>query len=129
MRFTATSTTGKPSGPACRYSFTPASTEPMNCFGTAPPTIELVNANPAPGGLRPDLQHHVAILAVTAGLLLVAAALGDRLADGLTVADGWLVACDLDLGAVLQPLQGDAQVHLARLRAGWSLPWPGYVRP
>ncbi len=62
---------------------------------------------------RLDLQHHVAELAVAAGLLLVPAALRDRLADGLAVADGRRPGRHRHLIAVRQPLGGDAQVHLA----------------
>ena len=62
---------------------------------------------------RLDFQHDVAELAVAAGLLLVAAALGDRLADGLLVTDRGRMRFDVDAEAVAQPLQRDAQMHLA----------------
>ena len=62
---------------------------------------------------RLDLQHHVAELAMAAGLLLVAAALGDRFADGLLIADRRRLRFDVDAEAVLEPLQRDAQMHLA----------------
>lgn len=62
---------------------------------------------------RPDLEHDVAELTVAAGLLLVAAALDDRLADGLLVADRRRMRRDLDAEAVAQPLIGHTQMHLA----------------
>ena len=62
---------------------------------------------------RLDLQHHVAELAVAAGLLLVPAALGDRFADGLLIADRRRLRFDVDAEAVAQPLQRDPQMHLA----------------
>ena len=62
---------------------------------------------------RLDLQHHVAELAMAAGLLLVAAALGDRFADGLLIADRGRLRFDVDAKAVLEPLERDAQMHLA----------------
>ena len=49
---------------------------------------------------RLDLQHHVAELAMAAGLLLVAAALGDRFADGLLIADRGRLRFDVDAEAV-----------------------------
>ncbi len=62
---------------------------------------------------RLDVEHDIAELPVAAGLLLVAAALDDRLADGLLVADrGWMRG-DLDAEAVAQPLARHAQMHLA----------------
>ena len=62
---------------------------------------------------RLDLEHHVAELAVAAGLLLVPAAHGDRLADGLAIADGRRLRHDRHAEAVGEPLGGDAQMHLA----------------
>ena len=50
---------------------------------------------------------------MAAGLLLVAAALGDRFADGLLIADrGWL-RFDVDAEAIAQPLERDPQMRLA----------------
>ena len=62
---------------------------------------------------RLDVEHDVAELAVAAGLLLVAAALDDRLADGLRVADRGRMRFDLDAEAIAQPLARHAQMHLA----------------
>ena len=62
---------------------------------------------------RLDLQHHVAELAVAAGLLFMPAALGDRFADGLQITDRRRLRFDVDAEAVLQPLERDAQMHLA----------------
>ncbi len=51
MSVTATSTTGKPpSGPCCRKSDTPISTEGMNERGTTPPVIFSSNWKPEPRG-------------------------------------------------------------------------------
>src|ERR1700731_4702210 len=58
---------------------------------------------------RRDRQHHIAELAVTAGLFLVPAALGDRFADGLLVADRRRMRLDVDAKALAQPLQRDPQ--------------------
>src|SRR5437588_250661 len=56
---------------------------------------------------RLDVEHDIAELAVSARLLLVAAALDDRLADGLLIADrGWMRG-DLDAEAIVQPLARD----------------------
>src|SRR5690606_2048717 len=60
-----------------------------------------------------DLEHHVAELAMTARLLLVAAALGDALADGLAVGDRRRVGFDRDLVLALETLDHDTQVHFA----------------
>jgi hypothetical protein len=49
---------------------------------------------------RLDLQHHVAELAVAAGLLLVPAALADRFADGLLIADRRRMRFDVDAEAI-----------------------------
>ena len=49
---------------------------------------------------RLDLQHHVAELAVAAGLLLVTAALGDRFADGFLIADRRRLRFDVDAEAI-----------------------------
>ena len=62
---------------------------------------------------RLDLQHHVAELAVAAGLLLVPAALGDRFADGLLISDRRRLRFDVDAEAIAQALQRDPQMHLA----------------
>ena len=63
---------------------------------------------------RLDLEHDVAELAVAAGLLLVAAALRDRLADGLAIADRSAGRVDdRHREAIGEPLGGDAQMHLA----------------
>ena len=62
---------------------------------------------------RLDVEHHIAELAVTAGLFLVAPALDDRLPDGLAVTDARRAAVNGDAEAVRQPFGGDAQVHLA----------------
>src|SRR5262249_50673638 len=61
---------------------------------------------------RFDVEHDVAVLAVTARLLLVAAALHDALLDGLAVADRGFVRHGGDAGAIGQPLGGHAQLHL-----------------
>ena len=53
---------------------------------------------------------------MAARLLLVAAALGDRLADGLAIGDGRRLALDRDLVPAFQPLDDDAQMHLAMAR-------------
>ncbi len=66
-----------------------------------------------PARQRLDVQHHVAELAVAAGLLLVPAALCRALADGLAIGNGGRPHLDGDLVLALQPLDGDAQVHLA----------------
>ena len=62
---------------------------------------------------RFDFQHHVAELAMAAGLLLVPAALGDLFADGLLIADRRRVRFDVDAEPVAQALLRDAQMHLA----------------
>ena len=62
---------------------------------------------------RLDVEHDVAVLAVAAGLFLVAAALHDAFADGLAVADARRAPLDGDAEAIAQPLGGDAQMHLA----------------
>ena len=49
---------------------------------------------------RLDLEHDVAELAMAAGLLLVPAALGDRFADGLLIADRGRMRFDVDAEAV-----------------------------
>ena len=81
--------------------------------GTTPPVIRSVNSKPELRGMRLDLQDHVAELAVPARLLLVAAALGDRLADGFAIADARAPPLDRDAEAIGEPLGRDAQVHLA----------------
>jgi hypothetical protein len=78
--------------------------------GTAPPTTFSWNSKPEP---RLDLQHHVAELAVAAGLLFVPAPLGDRLADRLLIADRRRLRFDVDAKTVAQTLQRNAQMHLA----------------
>src|SRR5947209_5243569 len=60
-----------------------------------------------------DLQNDVAELAMAAGLLLVAAALGDGLADRLLISNRRRLRFDLDAEAVAQSLQRDSQMHLA----------------
>src|SRR6185295_14188747 len=60
---------------------------------------------------RLDLQHNVAELAVAAGLLLVPAALGDRFADRLQIADRGRLRLDVDAEAILEALERDAQMH------------------
>ena len=62
---------------------------------------------------RADLQHHVAELAVAAGLLLVAAAGGRGLADGLLEGDVARRGLRADAELVAQLLQSHAQMHLA----------------
>ena len=62
---------------------------------------------------RLDVEHDVAVLAVTAGLFLVPAALHDAFADGLAIADARRAPLDGDAVAVAQALGGDAQMHLA----------------
>ena len=62
---------------------------------------------------RLDLQHHIAELAVTAGLFLVPAALGDRFADRLLISDRRRLRFDVDAEALAQALQRDPQMHLA----------------
>src|SRR5690349_17999069 len=52
---------------------------------------------------RLDLDDHVAELAMTARLLLVAAVLPDRFADGFAITDGWRVRLHLDAVTALQP--------------------------
>src|SRR6185369_659994 len=53
---------------------------------------------------RLDVEHDVAVLAVAAGLLLVAAALLDRLADRLAVADARRMLFDGDAETIGKPL-------------------------
>ena len=67
------------------------------------------------GAARPrlDVEHHVAELAVPARLLLVAAAHLRAIADRLLVGNEARLALDRDAVLALQPLGGDAQVHLA----------------
>ncbi len=62
---------------------------------------------------RAYLQHNVAKLAVTTGLFLVPAALGDRFADGLPIADHRRMRFDVDAEAFVQALHRHAQMHLA----------------
>ena len=62
---------------------------------------------------RADLQHHIAELAVTAGLFLVAATLGDRFADGLLIADHRRMRFDIDAEALVQTLHRHPKMHLA----------------
>ena len=56
---------------------------------------------------RLDVEHNVAVLAVTAGLFLVPAALGNRFADGFTVADARRAPLDGDAVAIAQAFGGD----------------------
>jgi hypothetical protein len=81
--------------------------------GTAPPTTFSGELEAGAARHRLDLEHDVAELAVAAGLLLVAAALGDGLADGLQVADRGGMRFGVDAKAVLKPLHRHAQMHLA----------------
>src|SRR3974377_761349 len=62
---------------------------------------------------RLDLEHDVAVLAVSAGLFLVPAALGNRFADRFAITDALRAAFDGHAVAVAQPLGGDPQMHLA----------------
>src|SRR5207247_2378241 len=62
---------------------------------------------------RLDVEHHVAELAVAARLLLVPAALHDRLADGLAISDLRRAALDRDAETIGKTLGRDAQMHLA----------------
>src|SRR5690606_3639573 len=62
---------------------------------------------------RFNFQHHVTELPVTAGLLLVAPARGDLLADSFEVGNACWVDVDDDLIAVLERLTSVAQVHFA----------------
>ena len=62
---------------------------------------------------RPDLHHHVAELAVAAGLLLVPAADRDRFLDGLAIADGRRPRRHRHGKAIGEPLGRHAQVHFA----------------
>ena len=65
-----------------------------------------VEARAACQGL--DLQHHVAELAMPSGLLLVAAALGDRFADRFPIADRWRLRSDVDAEAILEAFERNA---------------------
>ncbi len=71
-------------------------------MGTEPPWIFSSNWKPSPRPTRADFDDHVAELAVTARLLLVAAVLANRLAHGFAVADGRRVALHLDAVAALE---------------------------
>src|SRR4029079_9573597 len=62
---------------------------------------------------RLDFQPDVAELAMTAGLVLVALACRDRFADGLLIADRRRLRFDVDAETILEPLERDAQMHLA----------------
>src|SRR5262249_1465858 len=57
---------------------------------------------------RLDVEHHVAELTVSAGLLLVPAALLDRLSDGFAISDCRPAALDRDAKPLGPPLCGDA---------------------
>ena len=50
---------------------------------------------------------------MAAGLLLVTAALHDRLADRFAVADAWRALGNRDAEAIAEPLGGNAQMHFA----------------
>src|SRR6185437_15022920 len=56
---------------------------------------------------RLDVEHDIAVLAVAAGLFLVAAALLHALANGLAVTDRRLAPLDGDAVTVGEPLCGD----------------------
>src|SRR6185436_2303559 len=60
-----------------------------------------------------DLHHNVAELAVAARLLLVTAALGGRALDGLAIGGLGPPRGDADPELPLEPIERDAQVHLA----------------
>src|SRR5215471_18191958 len=62
---------------------------------------------------RLDVEHDIAELTVPAGLLLVPAALLDRLFDGFSVSDGRPAALDRDAEALGQPLGRNTQMHFA----------------
>jgi len=63
--------------------------------------------------LRHDLDHHVTILAMTAGLFLVPPADLHRFADRFLVTDGARIRRGLQAEAALQLLQCDAEMDLA----------------
>ena len=96
---TARSTTGKPSGPRLSASRTPVSTEGMYWRGTTPPVILSSEGEALAARQRLDLDHHVAELAVAAGLLLVPAARRRGQLDRLAIADLRLGRLDADLEA------------------------------
>src|SRR5581483_8701357 len=73
----------------------------------------LVKLEAAAARQRSDVEHDIAELAVAAGLFLVPAALGDRLADSFLITDRRRMRLDVDAEAVAQPLERDAQMHLA----------------
>ena len=64
-------------------------------------------------GQRLDVEMDITELAVAARLLLVAAMLGGRLADGLFVRHLRQPRLDLEIVSVAQPCQGDLKVDLA----------------
>src|SRR5207342_2941085 len=62
---------------------------------------------------RLDLEHHVAELTVTAGLLLMAAALCDRLANGLAISHRRRTRRDRHHEPLGKAFRRHAQMHLA----------------
>src|SRR5689334_25273901 len=62
---------------------------------------------------RLDFKHHIAELAVTAGLLLVTATLRDRLADGLAVTHGGRPRRNRHHEALGKTFGCDPKVHFA----------------
>ena len=111
MSLAAMSTTGKPSGPCLSASFTPP--PPTGCSCGAPRLLDLLGEGARAARERLDVEDDVSILAVPSGLLLVPAALDDRLLDGLAIADRRLVRGGGDAKAIRQALGGDPQLHLA----------------
>src|SRR5690606_29441801 len=63
--------------------------------------------------LRPDAQHHIAELAVTARPLLVAAAPAGRFANGFAIAHARNRGGDLDPVFAFQPFESHPEMHLA----------------
>ena len=86
----------------------------MNCFGTTPPVIVSANSKPAPRGRGLISTHDVAELAMAARLLLVAAAdLRCPCGSSPCRAPGRCWRSTVDAVLALQPLERDAQMHLA----------------
>src|SRR5690349_6977042 len=86
-------------------------------FGHRPAVDLLLEVEALATAQRTDFDDHVAELAMPARLLLVAAMLTHRLADGFAIANRRRVALHLDAIAALQPCQHGIEmfvVHAAK---------------